>query len=497
MRSRHPSASTASPAFWAARTRVRRKRRVAQVLSRFAGLRRGAGSAPGRAGTAAELFRLAWPIATAMGGETLMGLVDTKLVGGLGPAALGGVGVAMMVVFLGYMVVFGVMRGVKVNVAHAVGEGRGNEAVRYAQAGVLLGAAAGLLFAACTRDAGPLLRLLGIDASLVAPARAFLSAFTFGAPASAMVSALTQYRQGLGDSRTPMVVGLSGNALNAVLGWSLIYGHLGLPALGVRGGAYATATTEWVEAAAMLLLVWHEARQARTRSAPPVGLRVRQAARAIAAVGIPTGIQFGSETLAFATFTVLLGAMGAEQIAAHQIALATIRMSFLPGAAIGEATSVLVGRALGRRCLPEADRAARAGVGLAATFMAGCGVVFALAAGAIARAFTDDPEVARVARTLLWLAAAFQLLDAVNIVLRGALRGAKDVRVPMLLGIGVVWSCVPMAALLLGRLAGWGAFGGWCGFLLETTLGATLFARRWRTGAWRQTYEGPAVETAT
>jgi MATE family multidrug resistance protein len=91
--------------------------------------------------------------------------------------------------------------------------------------------------------------------------------------------------------------------------------------------------------------------------------------------------------------------------------------------------------------------------------------------------------------TLLWIAAAFQVLDAANMVLRGALRGAKDVRVPALIGIGVVWTCVPTAALLLGRIAGWGSAGGWCGFLGETTLGAALFALRWQRGAWRRAYE--------
>ncbi|HEY8041695.1 MAG TPA: MATE family efflux transporter [Polyangiaceae bacterium] len=468
------------------------KRRVAHALRKVtrsaAGRRSGSAGGALFARTMRELVGLAWPIATAMAGETVMGLVDTKLVGGLGPAALGGVGVAMTIVFLGYMVVFGLMRGVKVCVAHAVGEGRGHVGVRYAQAGVMLGLAAGLVFASITRDAGPLFRAIGIDASLVPYARTFLAAFTFGAPASSVVSALTQHRQAIGDARAPMVVGLGGNVLNAALGWALIYGHLGLPALGVRGGAIATASTEWVEALAMVALLVRDTRRAGVYARARAELPLRRAIREVAALGIPTGLQFGSEMLAFATFTAVLGSMGADQIAAHQIALATIRTSFLPGAAVAEAASVLVGQSLGRRSLAEADRATRAALVVAVTFMALCGVVFAVAGGAIVRAFTDDPSVARVARTLLWIAAGFQVLDAVNMVLRGALRGAKDVRVPAFLGIAVVWGCVPTAALVLGRFAGWGSVGGWCGFVAETTLGATLFAIRWRRGAWRLAY---------
>jgi MATE family multidrug resistance protein len=326
-------------------------------------------------------------------------------------------------------------------------------------------------------------------------ASAFLAVFTYGAPGSAVLSALTQHRQAIGDARTPMIAGLAGNLFNALLGWALIYGHAGLPALGVRGGALATAITEWLEAAWLALLLLRSTRKsadyARARAELPLGRALRE----VAALGIPTGVQFGSEMLGFATFTAVLGSLGPEQVAAHQIALATIRTSFLPGAAVSEAASVLVGQALGRRSLADADRATAAALTVAVTFMAGCGIVFGIAGGAIVRAFTDDEAVARVARTLLWIAAGFQILDAMSIVLRGALRGARDVRIPALIGVTVTWTCVPTAAWVLGRLAGWGSVGGWCGFVAETALGAALFALRWRQGEWRKAYAAPAIVT--
>jgi MATE family multidrug resistance protein len=458
------------------------------MFRRFRIHRRVTAAFGGSSGTTRALVSLAGPIAAAMAGETLMGLVDTKLVGGLGPAALGGVGVAMTIAFFGYMMIFGLMRGVKVCVAHAVGQGLEHRSVRYAQAGVALGLTAGAAVWACTRDVTPLLRAIRIAPPLVPYAGAFLAVYTVGAPASAVASALTHHRQALGDSRTPMIVGLAANVLNALLGWSLIYGHAGLPALGVRGGAMATVTAEMVEAAVLLTLLVRRTRRSgyyeRARSELSLGRAVRE----VAHLGVPTGLQFGSEMLAFATFTALLGTLGTEQIAAHQIALATIRTSFLPGTAVSEAASVLVGQALGRRSLADADRTTRAALLLAVSFMATCGVFFALGGGVLARAFTDDPLVVTTARRLLLIAAGFQVLDAVSIVLRGALRGARDVRVPALIGVAVVWTCIPTAALLLGRVAGWGAAGGWCGFVAETTIGAALFAARWRSGSWRGAY---------
>ncbi len=439
-------------------------------------------------GTMRTLVSLAAPIAAAMAGETVMGLVDTKLVGGLGPAALGGVGVAMTIAFFGYLTIFGLMRGVKVCVAHAVGQGLEHRTVRYAQAGIALGLTAGAAVWACTRDVTPLLRAIRVSPDLVPYASAFLAVFTIGAPASAVASALTHHRQALGDSRTPMVVGLAANVINALLGWCLIYGHAGLPALGVRGGAMATVTAEVVEAIALLTLLVRRTRRSGTYERARAEIPLRRAVREVAQLGVPTGLQFGSEMLAFATFTALLGTLGTEQIAAHQIALATIRTSFLPGTAVSEAASVLVGQALGRRSLADADRTTRAALLLAVSFMTSCGVLFGLGGGVLVRAFTDDPVVAAVARRLLLIAAGFQVLDAVSIVLRGALRGARDVRVPALIGVAVVWTCVPTAALLLGRVAGWGAAGGWCGFIAETTLGAVLFGARWRHGSWRRSY---------
>ncbi len=436
-----------------------------------------------------ELFQLAWPIAAAMLGETAIGLVDTKLVGGLGAAALGGVGLATTMMFLAYSLSFGAMRGVKVRVAHAIGEGNPQYAFAYARAGLVMGAAFGVVVLLVCRGVSPLLLRLGADPEIVPYAQEFLAAVTLGAPATCALSALIQHRQAIGDSRTPMIVGIAGNAFNALFAWTLIYGHLGLPALGVRGAGYATATTENLELAVMLVLLLRDERRAReNRELGASSLSFSHAVRQVSDLGLPTGIQFAAETLAFTAFTVVLGSISKEEIAAHQIALNVIRVSFLPGVAVSEAASVLVGRALGRRRLHEADAVVRSGLGIAVGFMAVCGLVFGLFGGLLGRFFSSDPLVVENARALLLVAAVFQVLDAVNIVLRGALRGAKDVRVVMIIGVLVVWTFLPTSAFLLGKLCGLGALGGWLGFVGETTLGATFFWLRWKRGGWRKDY---------
>lgn len=434
-----------------------------------------------------ELVELAWPIAAAMLGETAIGLVDTKLVGGLGASALGGVGIATTIMFLFYSLVFGLMRGVKVRTAHAIGEGRGDDGFAYAKAGMLIGGALGVVVLLVCRNVEPALAFLGTDASIVPFAREFAAAVTLGAPATCALAALIQHRQAIGDSRTPMIVGITGNIFNATFAYGLIYGRFGLPALGVRGGGYATATTEMLELAVMVALLLRDERRAQARSVR-ASMSMRKAIADVAELGVPTGLQFGAEMLAFSTFTALLSGIGKEEIASHQIALNVIRVSFLPGVAVAEASSVLVGRALGQRRLGEADAVAKRALLIAVGFMAICGVAFAFFGGFIAEFFSSDPQVAAISRRLLFVAAFFQVLDAVNIVLRGSLRGAKDVRAVALIGIAVVWTCVPTSAYLFGKLAGLGALGGWLGFIAETTFSAALFWRRWSRGSWRAAY---------
>lgn len=443
--------------------------------------------------TRGEVISLAWPIAVTMLGDTAMGLVDTKLVSGLGAAAIGGVGIGTVLMWLAYAIVFGVMRGVKVRTAYAVGEKRPEAAIAYARAGALMGFCAGVLVFFVARDATWALVRLGVDPATIPYARDFLAARTFGAASICSLCALVQYRQGLGDSRTPMLVGLFGNVVNAVLAWSLIYGHLGFRAYGVRGAGYGTAVAETLEMLILFAVVARESRASREKERA-VHIPLRIAVREVCQVGVPTGLQFGAETLAFTTFTAILGGLGANEIAGHQVAMAIIRTSFLPGFAVSEAASVLVGKALGAKSLSEADRVTRTAIGLAAGFMTVCGVFFLFGGGFIARQFATEEGLLVVVKKLLIVAAIFQTLDAVNMVLRGALRGAKDVRAAMIIGITVVWCCVPGAAWLFGRVMGLGALGGWLGFIGETTLSAALFWWRWKRGAWRNDYAKCEVE---
>src|SRR5262249_16380379 len=146
-------------------------------------------------------------------------------------------------------------------------------------------------------------------------------------------SALIQYRQAIGDARSPMVIGLAGNVINAFLAFGLIHGHAGLPRLGVAGAGLGTALTEAIEVSAMAVLFLRDiSRTKRTASTVTLQSAIAQ----VGSVGGPTGLQFSLEALAFTAFTAVLGSISAREIAAHQVAMAVVRVSFLPGAAVAD-----------------------------------------------------------------------------------------------------------------------------------------------------------------
>ncbi|RYF10307.1 MAG: MATE family efflux transporter, partial [Deltaproteobacteria bacterium] len=254
-----------------------------------------------------EVVMLAWPIASAMLGETIMGLVDTKLVGNLGAAALGGVGVAGSLLHLSYVTVLGLMRGVKVCTAYAVGRGQPYHGIRYAQMGMVLGIGCGALCAVGFQYAAPALKAVQIGPDLIAPAIDFLKARSWGLPATFGLIALIEHRQGVGDVRTPMLVGLVGNVINAFLAYGLIYGHFGLPALGVKGAGYGTSIVEFLQLSALGVLLWRSSRQQKKAPAAMPELHWRLALRELLMVGMPTALHFGFETTAFVAFTAILG----------------------------------------------------------------------------------------------------------------------------------------------------------------------------------------------
>ena len=206
--------------------------------------------------------------------------------------------------------------------------------------------------------------------------------------------------------------------------------------------------------------------------------------RALLRVGLPLGLQFTLEVGSFALLSFLISLISEVEMAAHQIALQIIHFSFMPAFAVGEGVAVLAGQAVGADRDDLVMRVAKLATGVTTAYTGACTMLLILGSPLLVSGFTSDAAVVRSAVSLLHIAAAFQVIDAANMVARGALRGAGDVRYPAVVGVIVSWVSTPPLCWLLGYRLGLGARGGWLGICLEVTVGATLMWWRLHSHRW-------------
>lgn len=423
---------------------------------------------PGR-----ELVRLAWPITISMVSFSAMTLVSTAFVAHVGSDELAGVGLAGVVGFALVCFGIGLLRGAKTLVSQAVGANRNDKIP------ALLGAALGLAlvlgaFATLTGHLiAPLLVSLSASPRAGEFAAEYLAIRSLGAPLVLVYAALREASYGVGDSRTPMHASLAGNAVNIALDCVLILG-LGW---GVQGAAIATIAGNITETG---VLAWPMRAQLRTLVWRPAALRE------VWAQGVPNGLQFVMEVGSFLILTVLVARMSAVDGAAHQMVLHLVNVSFLPAHALAEAAAVLVGQAVGAGKDGLVPKVARRALAIGAGYSGVCCVVYAILGGVIATAMSSgDAALAERATMLVYVSLAFLVADAANVIARGVLRGASDVRYAAVVGIATSWFTTLPLAYLFGVMLGLGAVGGWIGLAVEIVVGAALFWMRVWRGGWR------------
>jgi MATE family multidrug resistance protein len=280
--------------------------------------------------------------------------------------------------------------------------------------------------------------------------------------------------------RTAPIVGaiVVANLANAALNWALIFGHLGFPPMGVAGSAWATSLSRGL----LILGLWLGARRELLPMLVPVRRETWQLEplRRMLRLGTPIGAQQVLEFGAFALVALMMGWIGTREMAGHQIAINLAALTFMVPLGVGDAASVLVGRAVGRGDGEGTQGAARAAFACGTAFMSVTGTLFLTAPTALARFYTRDPDVIAVAATLIRIAGVFQIFDGLQVVGAGILRGLGDTRAPMLICLLGYWVLgIPLSAYL-AFVANLGPTGLWWGLVLGLGVVAVLLLARVR-----------------
>lgn len=434
-------------------------------------MERRANALPARVGVGTVLG-LAWPIMISMLSRTAMTTADTIFVGHLGTAAVAAIGLASIASFVFIALGWGLLGGINVAVAQATGAGR-EVREHWWQAiwmALILGAVALLLV-----PLGPwVLPALGASPEATELGTAWYEVRLAGSVLLFLKVGLIAWFQGRGDTRTPMVATLIANLLNIALDPVFIFGWGPVPALGIAGAAHATNLSLAVGVGWLLVC---------SRPGRLVGLR-RGVVREVVRLGSPMAAHFALDVLAFTAFVAILARVGEEALAAHVIVMRIVSVSFLPGHAVSDAASVLVGQAIGAERADAAREAWRSGTRLAVGLMVAMGAVFLFLPGPLLLVFDPSPEVAEAGRVLLLVAAGFQLFDAIAMVGFGALKGAGDTRFTMVLGVSAAWLIKLPVGLGLAVGVGWGAGGAWLGLTVEIAVLAAVVSWRLVGEAW-------------
>ncbi|GAB4332240.1 MAG: MATE family efflux transporter [Dehalococcoidia bacterium] len=432
-----------------------------------------------------SIVNVAWPIAIAHLSLALLTAIDGVLVGQfVGKDALAGVGLGALVLWLPQAGSLGLSTGATTVTSWDIGANAASRLGRTINASVALGALWGVLVSAMVAGgAGPIMTIMGLEGQAHTDGANYLRAAGFSLLGFSVFEAASGVLRGAGHTRTPMVIIIGFNLLNAALTFVLISGYFGLE-LGTAGagigstiGALAGATVALaVLARGSVGVPW------RLREATSVPV---QSARRVLGLSVPVALEEAQFMLAFLAYARIITSVSTEATAAHAAALRTLDLIIMPAFAMGLACTALVGQALGARRVDLAERLANRTRNISLAVMISLATVGFFVAPHVPRVFTDDPEVLREAGNVLRIFVLAVPALSLSTSMSGALRGAGDVRFVLLIMTVTAWGVRVPAAFVGARVFEWGLVGAWLGAVLEVNVRGILTWLRFRSGQWK------------
>jgi MATE family multidrug resistance protein len=432
--------------------------------------------------TARRLTALAGPVILGELGWMAMSVVDTIMVGGLGPAAIGAIGIGSSAFYSFAIFGVGLLFGLDTLVSQSFGAGNLKDCHRSLMQGIYIALFLTIPLTALFLILPITFPALGIVPSVSRLAGQFLIALSTSTLPLLLYGAFRRYLQGLGQVRPVMFTLISANAINWFFNWLLISGHWGFPALGVVGSGLSTTIARTYMALLLGFCVWlyeHRLNRhvsvIRTILCRPDWRRIWLLLK----IGGPAATQILLEIGAFGVAGVLVGRLNATALAAHQIALNCASVTYMVPLGASSAAAVAVGHAIGRRQPQLARRGGYIAIALACIFMASAAVAFLAIPVPIIAIFTRDSGVVSIGIRLLALAACFQLFDGIQTTATGALRGLGETRTPMLVNFCGYWAIgLPIGYVLCFNLHQ-GVSGVWWGLTIALILIALFVLYEW------------------
>ena len=423
-----------------------------------------------------QLIHLAWPVLVAQLAWMANAVIDTAMAGRLSAVDLASVGIASAIMATVLMSLISVLLALPPIIAQLYGAGRRAEVGREIHQSVWISLVLAAVAILVLRFPGPVISISHLQPLVETKVRAYLAASAWGVPAVFALRIFFGLSTGIGRPRPVMAFNLVSLAIKIPLNAVFMFGLLGAPRLGGPGCAVATSVDAWLMAA----LVWgwclrhpdYMQFQVRRRFAAPDFKAIWDFLR----LGAPIGLTFIADVTAFTFMALFIARLGPVVSGAHQIAANLAALAFMVPLSLGNATSILVGQAIGAGQRERARHTCWVGIRLGMAIAIVLSSIFWFGATHIAALYTTDPRVQKVAIPLIMLVALYHLGDALQAVAVNALRGYKKSVVPMLIYATLLWGLGLGGGILLGLTDTFGPARGAPGFWIAAIASLWLVA---------------------
>lgn len=429
---------------------------------------------------AKQSWQLAYPVMLSQLSHVMVGVTDSIMVGHVGATSLAASSLANVVFNLLMLFGIGVSYAITPLVATAHGENNTEKINDTLRHGLMIAFINGLILIGVVLLCRPLLYLIGQPEDVVQLAIPYLSILAFSLMPVLIFQSLRQFMEGLSNTRIAMIIMLGSVVLNILLNFILIYGHAGLPALGLNGAGWGSLISRIVMMLVMVGYIYFAKRFSIYRAGMAVGNYSKKLFNRLLNIGIPAGMQFIFEVAAFDFSAIMVGWLGTNSLAAHQIAINLATISYMTTSGLASAATIRVSHELGKRNFKKLMDVAYTLILIALAFMTLWAIIFIVGRNFLPTIYIDNVDVIAIASPLIVIAGFFQLSDGVQVVCSGALRGLQDVKIPTVLVFIAYWIIGLPLGYYLGFKAGYGSIGIWYGLLIGLTLTAIAMFIRFR-----------------
>lgn len=430
---------------------------------------------------ARRTLKLAFPIIFGELAQMALHIIDIAMVGAVDYKQLAAAALVLSVMNIPFVFGIGITIAVSQMVSMAHGKGDDNKVSHYLYNGFWLCLITAVIITVVLLSGTQILFHLNQDPEVAALALPYMKLLSWSVIPMILFLALKSFADGLELTKTAMMLSLLALPVNAFLNWLLIYGNWGFPRLELIGAGWGTLLTRsLIFILLFLVIVYHK------KFTKYIALRKEQwklnwqAQKELLHIGIPSSFQITMEAGAFAISGIIIGTIGAVELAAHQIALSLASITFMASMGLSQAGAIRTSNAKGRNDNLAIREIGKGTLIMALVYGTSCAILFVIFRNQLPLIFNDDEQVVALAAYLLLFAALFQISDSVQVISAGLLRGVKDVKVPTYFIALAYWVIGIPVGYLLTFYFKMGAAGIWMGFIIGLSCSAVFLSLRFK-----------------